>query len=132
MKIRSLISLVFAGIGFISTNSYALVIEDASCKARGIEVTIMDNQGIGPVRTSRPTATVMDGNGKVIFSARVHVQGTGWIADDGGATEFQLRQGFAQPLTPHPGLKGPFFLTLNAGAIKLANDAVNCTVFNEF
>jgi hypothetical protein len=134
---RSLLVLAVTLLSLIGSNSYALVIEDASCKAvdaKGntvTEVTIMDNQGIGFPRVSRPFATVLNPAGQVVFSASVTTTGARGTTEPKGFSaanpkEFSLVEGSGGVAQPRIRNQERFTLTLNG-----RQESVTCSVFNE-
>ena len=142
---NSVLSLVVFAASLFSSTSFALVIEDANCigvdqNNRKIEVTIMDNQGIGFPRTSRPFATVTDvATGKIILSKAVEAQPASasfvGSAAEGGAAAFDLFKPSVQPRVAipvrHAIVAGHPIVVFQLSAPGLRAD-MNCSVFNDF
>jgi len=65
--------LVLASISMFSNISHALVREMATCQTadKQYQVTVMDNEGIGPVRTPHYGATIYNAEGEVLASYSV-------------------------------------------------------------
>jgi hypothetical protein len=121
----------------ISIPSFALVAEDASCTtASGLEITIIDNQGIGPVRKSRPVAIVHDSrdNEEVVASFSVMFKGDlahpapgQWVDSRTAGQKFELAASAARTQ-----FAVRVVLTSGPRSGQVVNEAANCSVFNAF